>query len=578
MTANTRRVRRPQGPPERGGESEASPPRKKRPDSDLEHPYEPSIPDIGNGRRWYDLPYKSIRALQRTKISLRLPARWQAWIRIASNFLYQTHHADERRQSARTYRFDNAEIPSGEGVQVPNAWVVEYFTASNVGLLYKAMRRSGWDGPRFIGSINDGTTSLTSSRRGGGNTWWRMVHLTSKKHNGTYLESHRAKLPRGVSSVELIGVSIGSGVTAVVAQFSLDDSISEELNLQLRKAHTWEVLRRKGQIAVAQSPKAVLHHHTQRARTRVHNELRQWMVETLPGAFAAAKQPHPLFDLVFFDVADPLVIDSDGRSSENDALRGIGVDQLPVSTQTSPELPGLVLDQGRHRAWDPDLTGNVWTLWGNKSAIDGLARGTGWSGPEAAGSQVGSRTTDFMARSGLTALLRAMRREATVARDNARRLHGGMSGRDVKRLRNRLLTFSLDMTTIEADVKEYNSRRWMDREPQFFLDSPAWLKRDDKRTGHKTWPAIDMNKRIRKEQKRLARELVLFDAQYREVLSTVSSLGASLDSRRVQRLAIGISVVSLVVALVTLWVTQQSPLDFSTLQVDDWNTGHQKTE
>jgi hypothetical protein len=56
-------------------------------------------------------------------------------------------------------------------------------------------------------------------------------------------------------------------------------------------------------------------------------------------------------------------------------------------------------------------------------------------------------------------------------------------------------------------------------------------------------------------QRTLARELVEFDADYRDVLSTVASLSASLDSRRVQRVATGISVGSLIVAAVTLWVT-----------------------
>jgi len=131
----------------------------------------------------------------------------------------------------------------------------------------------------------------------------------------------------------------------------------------------------------------------------------------------------------------------------------------------------------------------------------------------------------------------------------------------LKRLRIRTLTTSLDLATLEEDIKLYNRRRWRDREPVFYLDYTTWFKERDKEEGRKPFKPVNLNKQERKIQSRLARELVEFDAEYREVLSTVASLGASLDSRRVQRVAIWVSVVSVIVALVTLWATQESPPD-----------------
>lgn len=108
-------------------------------------------------------------------------------------------------------------------------------------------------------------------------------------------------------------------------------------------------------------------------------------------------------------------------------------------------------------------------------------------------------------------------------------------------------------------MKEYNGRRWRDREPQFHYDYSPAFKAKNLAEGHKPIEPVDINQRERKMQRRLARELVSFDAKYRDVLNTVAALGTSLDSRRVQRLAVYVSVASLGVAVITLWATQTPP-------------------
>ncbi len=553
-----RRAQRPQGPPDVPApdsspvdESEytATPPSKQ------------GIPDIGKGFRWYDLPYLALRALQRARMDRWIPGRWRVKLREVNNFLFQTHHTRERRHGQDLYRFDKIEIPNGEGVAMPYVWVVEYFTASGIEKLYRRIRRYGWDGARFLGNDPGGTESVISSRRGDGRTWWRMAELTSWSAAYASIEAHRTRLPSGVKSISLIGVSVGKGLTAVVAGFSLEEAVSEGLNDQLNKPHRFEVIRRNGQMAVSQGPKAVVHYRVQRARHKVHRGLRRWMSRSLPGAFARAHHPHPLFEVIFFNVADPAVTETSDHRVENDALRAVGVAEHSVYRVTSDELPGLHLELPGRGDWAPDISENVWSFWGNRRAISLLTSKTGHSGVNAAGYFVGSYTTDFMARFGLTALLRLLRSNASTAHDNARRLHGGTTSRDLKRLRLRTLTTSLDLATLEADIKSYNTRRWRDREPDFYLDYSAWLKKRDEQAGRKRFRPVNLNREERKLQKRLARELVEFDAEYREVLSTVASLGASLDSRRVQRVAIWVSAASLVVALVTLWATQNPPPD-----------------
>lgn len=516
--------------------------------------------ELGQGLRLSDMAYRALRQLRQRGFFLRLPARWRLRANQASDYLFQRHEVQRLQRSIRPRNFQKIEMPDGERVTIPTVLLAEYFTASGVHRLYKALHKFGWDTPRRFTLDESGRDSLTSSRGGRGQTWWRIAELVHPSHNYPTMDGQRTRLPTGVRSIHLVGVSIGNGLTAVVAQFSLDNSVSDQLNRQLQFPHQPALIKLNGKRSVAQASKAVLHFQVQKTRAQVHHELRQWMTQTLPGAFAREGAPHPIFDVVFFDVANPLAAEPRAHR-QNDALRAIGVDSQSSHLVMSPELPGLVLDQPSSRRGFSQISENVWTFWGNRSAEAALTEHTGNSGLSAAGFHAGDGSIDFIARTGLTALLHLLRRNASKAHDNARQLHGGMRNRDLKRLRDRTLTTSLDLARLREDVAIYNGGRWRDLEPQFFLDRSPWLKAREEAEGRKpSLNPIDINRGQRKEQKHLARELVAFDAEYREVLGTVASLGASLDSRRVQRIAVGISVASLAVAVATLGVTQQ-PLE-----------------
>lgn len=57
---------------------------------------------------------------------------------------------------------------------------------------------------------------------------------------------------------------------------------------------------------------------------------------------------------------------------------------------------------------------------------------------------------------------------------------------------------------------------------------------------------------ITKEQSETVEDLVRFDADYREILSTVSSLGSSIYAFKVQRYAITVALISIVLAAIAL--------------------------
>jgi hypothetical protein len=411
---------------------------------------------IGKGARWYDLPYRVLSRLLASRIGGKLPKRWRRRIHTSTNFMFQAHHAERGRQKPAPQRWGAINLPEGERVLFPGVWVVEFFTASQVARLYKAIRREGWSDSRSVGNGARGVESLSASRGGRGYLWWRIAGLRSRNSVRYGLPGAQvAALPRGVDSVDLFGVSVGRGITAIVAGFTLDESGSARLNQELHARHEFAVIRRPGSSASAQPPNAVLYNRVQLARADIHEEMRRWMSKSIPGKFAHERWHQPICDLVFFNVADPF--DEQAHDlRRNDALRAVGITGYERYFTSSDEFPGLLLELPQGRGTTPDLTDNVWTLWGNRNAISGLTSGGDGSDEFSAAYAVGTEIVSSLAHSGLTAMLRSMRADASRAHDNARQLHGGASSRNLRRLRERLLTTSLDLATLEADIQEYN--------------------------------------------------------------------------------------------------------------------------
>lgn len=233
----------------------------------------------------------------------------------------------------------------------------------------------------------------------------------------------------------------------------------------------------------------------------------------------------------------------------------LGLTESHVTWRTSAELPGLLLEQSR-QGFTSGIRERTWALWGNRDAVIAQGADLGGYGSDlnsALAHYVDSRMGDFVVRLGLSEFLELLKAESATMRDSARAHHGRFGRRDLKRLRQRFLTASLDFSSIERDVKQYNSRRWRDREAWFVLDYTPWLRRQDADAGRKPFKPIQVNKDLRKGQNKAARDLVAFDRSYREILSTVASLGASIDAYKVQRYAIWIAIGSAIVAVATLW-------------------------
>lgn len=537
------------------------------PNGDDELDVDETFDEIGRGHRWYDPLYSLLRILQYQPLfKSNLPESVRRHLYYASNYLMQHNQVKRYQALGPRGSFDQISIPVDEHVTIPSIWAVEYFAPSQINALNTAIRLNHWDRRQHGGLAEPMIETLRKSRQGNGYSWWRIADIYSPYSGWIYPDGYREDLPEQISSVELKGVTVGDSLTAVIAHFRMHPSAWEGVDAVWHADHIPAIATAKGRLAVAEGKKWVTFRRTQEARAELHQVARTWLRDRCPGAFVEAGQPQPLADLVLLTVADPTLATRPDRGT-GDILRALGLTESQVTQVTSPHLPGLVLEQARQDMVPGLDARQLWSLWGQKehvaSNIDLASHGgdADWGISHV----VDDRARTFLVRLGLTHLLDLLTKQSATARDEARARHGRFGRRDLRQLRHSFLTTSLDVASITKDIRRYGepaARR--EEEVQFSIDYAVWFREEDQRAGRTVAAPIDFNAKIIQRQDAKAREVEAFDRDYRDILSTVASLGASIDAFKVQRYAVFIAFASTLLALLTLWISLggQAPFGF----------------
>jgi hypothetical protein len=136
---------------------------------------------------------------------------------------------------------------------------------------------------------------------------------------------------------------------------------------------------------------------------------------------------------------------------------------------------------------------------------------------------------------------------------DAARQHG-----QLERLRASLMTLSIDMSSIDRDIRAYNARGWQRDYAQFFFEDSPYLVAEHDEHGSEPRESINLNERLLHEQTRMLETLRAADNDYRGILTAAASLTSSLQSIRMAKTAIWVAMVSLGIAAVTLLITDIS--------------------
>jgi hypothetical protein len=373
-------------------------------------------------------------------------------------------------------------------------------------------------------------------------------------------------LPDAFDLVEIRAVQIGSSLTAVVGHFGLTREASSALDAAWHDSHEPALRRNGGRIYPLNRREAGLR-ATQEARRATHEAARQWMRRRMPGSFASSGEKQPLLELLLLEKFDPRVSrpphsNEDevrfARVAQHDAYRAIGLDLDEFDQIKSKSLPQLVLSQPGHAEDDSLSNDPTWTLWGNSAAVaSAFAR----EREHAGGSleyAVAHRLDNFSSLLPLLGVVEylhdAARRYARL-RDGASTTHGKFKAGALKELRRSFLTLSLNITTMRRDVEEFWARqtRW-GGVSDFKIHLAPVFKARELEAGRRVRKPVRLDVAIKEQLDRNFARLTDADRDYRDILSTVASLGASADASKLGRWALVVAIASLVVASVTILI------------------------
>ncbi len=516
------------------------------------------VPGIGDGRRWYDFPYKILSWLLSSWRRKLLPRRFRDGLNYGLNYLIPFNEHDRHKMWSLEDPLHHITVPEDEHVNVPSIWVVELFPPSEFASLSETIQHNSWDKGRvYFLDRESNREMLERSRSGEGWTWWRLAEIASANSPYWSPDATREKLDPMFGAVELKAIQIGGGLTAVLAHFHLTDVASKSLDFTWHTPQEPQLVRGMGRPR-AESREWATYRITQEARRMLHDAARAWMAKRCPGFFAGNSEPQPLMDMLLMDKFDPISGDRTDREL-SDALRALGLTGYEVLRRTSPDIPQLLLSPVEGSicpALEPKRT---WALWGNResiASIDEHLAGYGSDTNRAIAHAAHDRMGNFIVLLAVSDFLAVMEAKFAVLRDSARTGHGTFKAKGLQRLRENFLTLSLDLTSVSRDVDMFWRREWRtEGDARFTVDYAPWIKAQDEAEGRKRFTPIDMNDDLRLRHRKWFKQLIAADRDYRDILSTVASLGASVDAFKVGRAALGVALAAMGVALVTLLVT-----------------------
>jgi len=540
-------------------------PRQGAVSAEIEKAYD-LIPEIGEGRRWYDAPHRVLSWLSAGWRRQLLPRRARSALNYGINYLLRYNHHDRAKVWSLDSLNHNVFVPEDEHVTVAGIWAIELFPPSQLPAFEKALDKNGWKRPQWWASATENNPArLQRARSGHGASWWSLVDVIRKDSEWFVPDGIRAVLPAEFEWVSLRAIQVGAGLTAVVAHFTLTKDAASSLDQEWHRNHEPILVPGTfGQLPESLDRQRAAFRETQNSRRHLHDTARTWMRERISGFFAASRSPQPLLDLLLLEQVDPTSeargeMTRDDEIKRNDALRALGLSSHWLSHIVSPSLEKLVLELPNPEMHPALGEGPTWTLWGNRSAIIEAWGESAFAGfSDSADRGIAYRiesTYNLLTMLSVSEFLVANGQRYAEIRDQATTRHGKFKLGALRDLRRNFLTLSLDLTTVRRETAAFwdNSRMWQWGGGDDFLYRPSpRTGADDQNLQDADETSRSFNQRVRELQDARFESLVAADRDYRDILSTVASIGASADAFKIGRWALVVALVSMAVAVGTI--------------------------
>lgn len=509
------------------------------------------VPEIGLGWRWYDVPYRFLEWWLESWRRYVVPPVLRRLINRGKNFFLAFYEYDFYKDDPLDGPLENLTIPEKMQLLQGGIWTIELFPPSQFKTLERSFQRNGWNISYFTSIDEPSSQKLRRAREGRGFGW--SLIGTISRFDSKYLlpDVKHEDLPKEIEYIKLTAIQLGTSVTALVAFFQLSDAGVSSLDRVWRKTHeptlTWKGFHR---------PRVTNRYFasieaTQHERMRIHNLARKWVSLRCPGFFSSKGNVHPVLDLNLFKGFDPLL---EGSSRETrDAMRALGLGDWELEKYISPQLKGTTLIPTFCQNGPHEPLKNCWSIAGEYRKVVNENERPGYGDkPYSAGMighMFGDAASAFLLHLAMNSYLSEQNATYSLSRDLASTRHRRFKARKARKLSFELLETGLDLPAVARDSRYLISKRWyVNIEVQVV---PAGLHKAN-------MEPFDLIELFNKNREAGFQELIEQDESYRTVLSTVAALGASADAAWTGRVALFVAAGSMIVATITLLITQTS--------------------
>jgi hypothetical protein len=443
-------------------------------------------------------------------------------------------------------------LPSDERVELPCIWVAELYTPSTITGLLNGIADLGWEhGKMSDQSLLKWMADVRHGRRAG----WVNLGLVSPRDKPHFARDREAELPEGVQVAFPAVMSLTPGVTAFVMQFVLDDETAMSLEPALRAEYNTylsndPLFRRRHLIPhVLWNRSARLGRQIHRPDVQRRDAVRarladletrctKWVRRFMPGVFAHDEgRQNPTAFLFVAERARPL----HDETRRMRAFEGLGIDR-DYDAWGSEEWPGgrLVLPRG----WDGDVPRLVFGC----RRSDAFPERPGYADPESNWT-IAQRANDYvqglLTRFAVSTILNAYHQTLSILRDKIAREESNRPVRALRELRELARTESFDIEIASREIKAFAESRW-------YSHDVIEMKYVEQIRGEHP----DLLKELQAFQKERASQVAEESRLLLTTLSTTSNVTQTISNIRIQRLLIGLTVISVGIAIAALLIAR----------------------
>lgn len=503
--------------------------------------------DPGQGKHWFDYAYKTARwCLDEERRwlpkSLRRLAGRASITAYAYAEKYHINAGDWPDKWSRTLV-----APDDVHVSTPAIWVIELFPPSKAAQLDKALADRWWSNDSYRLSFGE-TPSETahSARASNGMRWWRLGNLTSREITYWVPNSVKADLPQPFVAVEASVVQIGSSLTAVCAFFRMGDKWAVAADEEWHRDHPAAIYKPDNRMLPRQLSDKMREHllAVHESLFQPQRDARLWMKEHFPGVFAKLKADQPVLELALFKNSSTSDLLGDDSNLILDCFGMHAIDELYAKGR-----PSLAVRNCQSHFRDSPLR-PYYGLLGEIGSVEQdlqeqLAMYPGQETDNAIAFAINDTARRILLELSLVEYSERLIRTYGSNRDLSEKWYESYSPTHVDALRSFILDNSIDLAEATRDIGAYFRESKAQAVPLLrrYTRSVDAARQQD---------PSDATDEFARKAKRNLEQLVEMDAVYRDVLSTVVSLGTDKRSLEIAWIALVVSIVSLLLAILTM--------------------------